>query len=71
LLVATWNVANLGLQKRTDADHALIAEILRWFDLVAVQDDDLTGLRAVLSKLPKKRRGGIRLPGPAARVRRR
>lgn len=58
LLVATWNVANLGLQKRTDADHALIAEILRWFDLVAVQEtnDDLTGLRAVLSELPKKYR---------------
>ena len=58
LLVATWNVANLGLQKRSDADHALIAEILRWFDLVAVQEtnDDLTGLRAVLSQLPKKYR---------------
>jgi hypothetical protein len=30
LLVATWNVVNLGLQARTDADHSLIAEILRW-----------------------------------------
>ncbi|HEV2070598.1 MAG TPA: hypothetical protein VGR26_12460 [Acidimicrobiales bacterium] len=58
LLVATWNVANLGLQERTDADHALIAEILRWFDVVAVQEtnDNLTGLREVLSKLPKKYR---------------
>jgi endonuclease/exonuclease/phosphatase family metal-dependent hydrolase len=58
LLVATWNVANLGVQKRTDADHTLIAEILRWFDLVALQEtnDNVTGLRAVLSKLPKKYR---------------
>ncbi len=58
LLVATWNVANLGVQKRTDADHVLIAEIMRWFDLVAVQEtnDNLTGLRAVLAKLPGKYR---------------
>ncbi|HSH59056.1 MAG TPA: hypothetical protein VK988_05315, partial [Acidimicrobiales bacterium] len=58
LLLATWNVANLGGQKRTDADHVLIAEIMRWFDLVAVQEanDNLTGLRAVLAKLPGKYR---------------
>ncbi len=58
LLVATWNVANLGLQDRTVADHALIAEILRWFDLVAIQEtnDNLSGLRGVLSQLPRKYR---------------
>lgn len=48
-------MANLGLQARTAADHSLIAEVLRWFDLVAVQEtnDDLSGLRGVLSQLPK------------------
>ncbi len=58
LLVATWNVANLGVQKRTDADHTLLAEVMGWFDLIAVQEvnDNLTGLRGVLAKLPKKYR---------------
>ncbi len=51
LLVASWNVANLGLQDRTEADHALIAEILPWFDLVALQEtnDNLSGLRGSLA----------------------
>ncbi len=58
LLVATWNVANLGLQDRTEGDHTLIAEILRWFDLVALQEtnDNLSGLRGVLSQLRRKYR---------------
>ncbi len=58
LLVATWNVANLGVQERSESDHALIAEIVGWFDLVAVQEvnDDLTGLRGVLARLSKKYR---------------
>lgn len=38
LLVATWNVANFGAQDRRDQDHRLIAEIMSWFDLVAVQE---------------------------------
>ncbi len=54
LLLATWNIANFGLQKRRDKDHRLIAEILGWFDLVAVQEvaDDLSGLYAVRDLLP-------------------
>lgn len=36
-LVATWNLPNFGLQKRRGPDRQLIAEILSWFDLVAVQ----------------------------------
>lgn len=58
LLVATWNVANLGSQKRSDADFALIAEVMSWFDLIAVQEvnDDLSGLRGVLGQLPKRYR---------------
>ena len=55
LLVATWNVANLGVHDRSEDDYALIAELLRWFELVALQEvsDDLRGLRAVLARLPR------------------
>ena len=58
LVVATWNVANLGVHERTDADHRLIAEIVGWFDLVAIQEvaDDLAGLRAVMGHLPRRYR---------------
>ncbi len=54
LLVATWNVANLGVHDRRDQDYRLIAEIVGWFDLIAVQEvnDDLSGLRAVHEHLP-------------------
>jgi endonuclease/exonuclease/phosphatase family metal-dependent hydrolase len=54
LLLATWNLANLGLQQRTDSDYQLIAEILSWFDLIAIQEvnDDLTGVRAIHTHLP-------------------
>jgi endonuclease/exonuclease/phosphatase family metal-dependent hydrolase len=38
LLLATWNIANFGLQERRDADIQLIAEIVKWFDLIAVQE---------------------------------
>lgn len=30
LLLATWNIANLGVQECRDKDHRLIAEILSW-----------------------------------------
>lgn len=38
VLVATWNVANLGAQQREDRHLQLIAEIISWFDVVAVQE---------------------------------
>src|SRR5512135_2730559 len=38
MLVATWNLANLGAQQRRDQDRALIAEVLSWFDIVAIQE---------------------------------
>jgi hypothetical protein len=49
LLLATWNIANLGVQERRDKDYQLLAEILRWFDLIALQEvnDNLAGLRAI------------------------
>jgi endonuclease/exonuclease/phosphatase family metal-dependent hydrolase len=54
LLLATWNVANLGVQKRDPQDHGLLAEIISWFDIVAVQEvnDNLAGLRTVMAELP-------------------
>jgi endonuclease/exonuclease/phosphatase family metal-dependent hydrolase len=58
LLLATWNIANFGLQERRPDDHRLIAEILGWFDFVAIQEvhDNLAGLRAVQDLLPRKYR---------------
>lgn len=55
VVIATWNLANLGCQDRRDKDYALIAEIISWFDLVALQEirDNLDGLRAILRHLPK------------------
>jgi len=55
LLIATWNIANLGAQKRRPADFALLAEVVSWFDLVAVQEvkNDRNGLDQLLAALPK------------------
>ena len=36
--VATWNIANLGEQDREDAHLKIIAEIISWFDVIAVQE---------------------------------
>ncbi|NLT05155.1 MAG: endonuclease/exonuclease/phosphatase family protein [Solirubrobacterales bacterium] len=54
LLVATWNVANLGVHKRRPKDYALLSEVVGWFDVVALQEvnDDLAGLRALQAQLP-------------------
>jgi len=38
LLLATWNIANLGVQKRTEAALKVIAHTLKRFDLIAVQE---------------------------------
>jgi endonuclease/exonuclease/phosphatase family metal-dependent hydrolase len=56
LLVVTWNLANFGVQERRDADYQLIAEILSWFDVAALQEvnEDLEGLRALQKFLPSK-----------------
>lgn len=54
LLLATWNIANLGVQERREKDYRLIAEIISWFDLIAIQEtnDDLEGLRGIQEQLP-------------------
>jgi endonuclease/exonuclease/phosphatase family metal-dependent hydrolase len=54
LIVMTWNIANLGVQERRAQDYRLIAEVLSWSDIAAIQEvnDDLTGLRALQDELP-------------------
>ena len=54
MLLASWNIANLGLQKRRAKDYQLLAEMISWFDLVALQEvnDNLIGLRSIQHYLP-------------------
>lgn len=54
LMLATWNIANLGLHERRDEDYRLIAEVLSWFDLIALQEvnDNLEGLRGLQRHMP-------------------
>lgn len=65
LLLATWNIANLGVQERREKDYRLIAEIVSWFDLAAIQEtnDDLEGLRGIQAQLPKRYRVLFSDPG--------
>lgn len=58
MLVATWNIANLGAQARRDQDKTLIAEILSWFDLIAIQEtrENFGDLFDVHRKLPQRYR---------------
>jgi len=54
LLAATWNLTNFGVQKRSNDDLALMAEVISWFDLVAIQEiaDNLNHLRLLMKSLP-------------------
>lgn len=56
LLIETWNIENLGSKgsrKRRLKDHQLIAELIRPFDLIAIQElkSDLWGIREVMQAL--------------------
>lgn len=55
LLLATWNIANFGLQKREEGHYKIIAEMLSWFDIIAIQElnDNLEGLRNLQKELSK------------------
>ena len=46
--MASWNIANLGAQKRTDDALKVIAHLLKRFDLIAVQE-----VNAKFSDLPQ------------------
>jgi endonuclease/exonuclease/phosphatase family metal-dependent hydrolase len=53
LLLASWNIANLGAQDRTPNAIKLIAHILRRFDLVAVQEvnDEFRDFERIVEKM--------------------
>lgn len=53
LLCGTWNIANFDAQKRPDEALPLIAEIIRPFDLIAIQEinSNLTGLKKLMRLL--------------------
>ena len=53
LLIATWNLTNFGLQKREDEHIEIMAEIIKPFDIVAVQEvaDNLEHMHTLLEKL--------------------
>lgn len=55
LRVATWNIANFGTQDRRHKDLQIIAELISWFDIVALQEvkDDLSHLRELWALLPR------------------
>lgn len=56
LLLASWNIANLGdaEQLRDDADIQVIAELLSWFDIIAIQEvkENLSDFRRIQAALP-------------------
>jgi endonuclease/exonuclease/phosphatase family metal-dependent hydrolase len=58
LLIASWNIANLGAQERRPQDHRLIAELLSWFDLIAVQEvrENLADFDLLRAALPARYR---------------
>ncbi|MDH3416636.1 MAG: endonuclease/exonuclease/phosphatase family protein [Gammaproteobacteria bacterium] len=56
LLLASWNIANLGAQDRTPNAKKLIAHILKRFDLVAVQEvnDEFRTFASIVDMLGSK-----------------
>lgn len=54
MLAASWNLTNFGEQARSENDIKLIAEILSWFDMIAIQElkDDLDDLQRLMAVLP-------------------
>ena len=53
ILIATWNLTNFGLQKRLVRHIELMARIISYFDLVAIQEvaDDLKDFETLMRKL--------------------
>jgi endonuclease/exonuclease/phosphatase family metal-dependent hydrolase len=55
LTIATWNIANLGEQHRAAEHLQLLAEIVSWFDVIAIQEtkENYQDLEAIVQLLPK------------------
>src|ERR1041384_5884317 len=53
LRIATWNIANLGAQDRQDSHLKIIADIISWFDIVAVLEvkDNYAQFKAIVERL--------------------
>ncbi len=53
LLLASWNIANLGAQDRTPGALQLIGHILKRFDLIAVQEvnDDFKNFKKIVTNM--------------------
>lgn len=59
LLVETWNIRKLGSKgagKRRRKDHQLIAELIKPFDIIAIQEvmPDLWGIREIMESLEER-----------------
>ena len=56
-LLGSWNIANLGddEQRRDTGDIRIIAALLEWFDVVAIQEvkEDLRDFRRIMLALPE------------------
>ncbi|HKV98795.1 MAG TPA: endonuclease/exonuclease/phosphatase family protein [Vicinamibacterales bacterium] len=54
MLLATWNIANFGAQDRRESEFRLLAEVLSWFDVAAIQEcrENFSHLEEVHSRLP-------------------
>jgi exonuclease III len=54
MLLATWNIANFGAQNRRDSEFRLLAEVLSWFDIAAIQEcrENYSHLEQVHTHLP-------------------
>ncbi|MEM8487389.1 MAG: endonuclease/exonuclease/phosphatase family protein [Bacteroidota bacterium] len=54
VLIASWNVANLGQHRRRIEDLQVIASMINWFEIVAIQEvaDNLGDIEQVLAFLP-------------------
>lgn len=54
VLIATWNIANLGVHHRRASDIKVITEILSWFEIVAIQEiaDNLDDFNLIMEELP-------------------
>lgn len=55
LRIATWNIANLGAQKREENHLRILAEIISWFDVIAIQEtkENVSDLLSIVTMLPK------------------
>ena len=55
LLIGSWNIANFDVQKRTNSCYNLIAEIIKPFDLIAIQEvnANMTGLNKIMNILKR------------------